>query len=381
MLNKLILLFLTISSVNSFALSKMPPMQKLNANIEYSDDLAFEYMLKAITRQERYFKKADLSKRFKFGNRTVKREVLRDSLIVFKSYVVTALNCFQINTEAECLKTFNTSMNRSFDAYRPLPAKWERGFKDQKTLFTAYYSPDLHGSKTKTGEYVNPIYAKPVSTKLQKVSSDQINFGGALANRGLELFYVKESKYDIWLLHVEGGGRVRVEQEDGSFTHHYLSYDGANKQSFNMLYKYMLAEGMLKKGEATIANQRKYFVNHPEHQRAILKTCPSFIFFSITKSEPLGVKNIPLTEQRSLATDYRRMEEYGVINFIKYKKPQFSGDTVSMIPFSRFFINQDTGGAIKGNARSDLYFGYGKKAELSANHIYGLGEQYFLILK
>jgi membrane-bound lytic murein transglycosylase A len=370
-----------LTTVNSFALSKMPPMKKVKANIDFTDDLSFEHMLKAITRQQRFFKKVDLSQKFKFGNRTVTREVLSKSLQVFRNYITAALNCFQINSEAECYKSFNDSMSRSFDAYKPVPERWEKGYKENKTLFTAYYSPDLHGSKVKTGEFLNPIYAKPKSRKLQKSSSDQINYGGVLSNQGLELFYVKESKYDIWLLHVEGGGRVQLKNEDGSLSHHYLSYDGANKKSFNMLYKYMLSEGMLKKGEATIANQRKYFVNHPEQQRAILKTCPSYIFFSITKSEPLGVKNIPLTEHRSLASDYRRMEEYGIINFIKYKKPNFTNGNVKMVPFSRFFLNQDTGGAIKGNARSDLYFGYGDKAELSANHIYGLGEQYFLILK
>ena len=76
------------------------------------------------------------------------------------------------------------------------------------------------------------------------------------------------------------------------------------------------------------------------------------------------------------------MKEYGVINFIKGKKPVIQNNRqVSKVAFSRFFLNQDTGGAIKGNARCDLYFGYGKDAELAANHVYGLGEQYFLILK
>ena len=317
----------------------------------------------------------------RFGSTTIKRSHLKKSLLKFQELVVTTKSCLVLNLREKCFKDFNNNLNKFFKAYKPLPAKWEKGYKEGKTLFTAYYSPDLHGSKTKTKVFKNPIYGLPKDKKLARATSDQINFQGVLKGRGLELFYVSESLYDIWLLHVEGGGRVQVQNADGTKSYYYLSYKASNKQSFNMLYKYMLEEGMLKKGEATIANQRKYFLENPEHQRDILKTCPSFIFFSITESEPLGVKNIPLTIKRSLATDYRRMEEYGIINFIKYKKPKFSDDGVKMVPFSRFFINQDTGGAIKGNARSDLYFGFGDDAELSANYIYGLGEQYFLILK
>ena len=148
-----------------------------------------------------------------------------------------------------------------------------------------------------------------------------------------------------------------------------------------MLYKYMFKKGMLKKGKSTIAIQRKYFVTHPQDQRAILNSCQSYIYFKITESEPLGVHDIPLTEQRSLASDYRRIKEYGIIHFIQGKKPVIENGNVTKVDFSRFFINQDTGGAIKGNARSDLYFGYGDKAELAANHVYGLGKQYYIILK
>lgn len=363
------------------ATSKVPQMEKVNTEILFDDDLAFEHMLKAISRQQAYFKKVSDDVKFQFAERKLTRADLKKSLEVFRKLVVRALNCLQMHEHDVCFKDFNIQMNAKFDAYRPLALDWEKGFATKETLFTAYYSPDFEGSRVKTSVFKNPIYAKPKSAKLRKSSSDAINFGGAFENKGLELFYVKESKYDIWLLHVEGGGRVKVKNADGTHSIYYLSYDGSNSSSFNMLYKYMIEEQMLVKGEATIAKQREYFVNHPQDQRNILKSCPSFIYFKVTETEPLGVKNIPLTVQRSLATDYRRLEEYGIINFIQYKKPEFSNNEVKMVPFSRFFLNQDTGGAIKGNARSDLYFGYGANAELSANYIYGLGKQYYLILK
>jgi membrane-bound lytic murein transglycosylase A len=357
----------------------VPNLKKVNQTFNYIDDMNFEHMLKAIVRQEKYFQSRSLSQKIKFGSRMITRNHLKKSILTFKKYVTQALNCFQLYPEKICYTEFSNKMNKNFEVYKPMPLTWEKGYKEKKTFFTAYYSPDFEASFTKTKEFKNPIYMKPTSVKLQKVSSDEVNFQNKL--KGYELIYVKKSLYDIWLLHVEGGGRARVKQADGTFKYHYLSYDGANGQSFKMLYKYMIAQSMLKKGEATIAKQREYFVNNPKDQRAILKTCPSFIFFKITKDEPLGVHNMSLTENRSLATDYRRLKEYGIINFVRATKPVIVNDQVNQTPYSRFFLNQDTGGAIKGNARSDLYFGYGDKAELAANYVYGLGEQYFLILK
>ncbi len=374
-----ILLFASLSLLAES--DRLPPMEKLDIQLEFKDDLHFEHMLKAISRQEVYFKKKDLKVPIQIGERKLKREHLYKSLKEFRTLVVAALNCFQVSKSSTCYNDFKEQMQRKFEVYRPIPEEWERGAADKKTMFTAYYSPDLHGSMVQTDVYKNPIYAMPTDEKLARATSDEINYGGKLKNKGLELLYVKESLYDIWLLHVEGGGRVILEDDQGKKTHKYLSYKSSNKKSFSMLYEYMLAEGMLTKGAATISKQRKYFINHPEHQREILNSCESFIFFQITESEPLGVHNIPLTEQRSLATDYRRVKEYGMINFIKTKKPIFDNGEMRKEEFSRFFINQDTGGAIKGNARVDLYFGYGDKAELAANFVYGLGEQYYLILK
>ena len=360
---------------------KMPKLEKVNQDIVFDDDMDFKNILLAIKRQEAYFNRVSLNVEFQFGESKIKRKKLRDSLAVFKAEVIQTIECLKVSERSECYKTLNENLNRKFQAYKPIPLDWERGYKDKKTLFTAYYSPDLHGSKTKTEVYKNPIYAMPQDEKLRSSTSDQINFEGALKDKGLELFYVKESLYDIWLLHVQGGGLVQVENTDGSITKYYLSYAGSNKQKFTMLFKYMIAQGMLTSGNAGVPNQRAYFNDNPQDRRAILASSPSFIYFKVTEDEPLGVKSIPLTENRSIATDYRRVQEYGIINFIKTKRPDLSGGHRQMKNFSRFFLNQDTGGAIKGNARVDLYFGYGADAEKSAYSIHHLGEQYYLLLK
>ena len=377
---RLVALICILTMNFAFGVSKTPAMKKVTKEIQFSDDLDMENMLKAIDRQLNYFANTNIKTKFKFGSRNLRRAHLATSIIRFRELAVETIECLKLSSKDACFDILSSKLNKEFEIYTPLPLDWEKGYVEKKTLFTAYYSPDFEGSITKTTVFKNPIYKKPSSSKLQNLSSDKINYTSALKNKGLELFYVKESLYDIWLLHVEGGGRVRVKQKNGSYKKYYLSYDGTNKQSFAMLFRYMLDNGMLKEGETSIEHQRSYFNSHPEHQREILASSPSFIWFKVTEDEPLGVHNMPLTSKRSLATDYRRMQEYGVINFVQYKKEGDENPNKN-IQFSRFFLNQDTGGAIKGNARSDLYFGYGAEAEKAANYIHGLGTQYFLILK
>lgn len=361
--------------------ARIPTTTKVNEYIDFKDDLDFKNMKLAIKRNKKFFNRADLSVKFKFGNDTYNRKSLRDSQISFEILVDQALECMQSEAKNFCYEQFSKAVNTEFNIYKPSPLTWEQGHKTSQSLFTAYYSPDFIGSRTKTAIYKNPIYKLPKSTKLRSLTRDQIDFEKKLSGKGLELFYVKESLYDIWLLHVEGGGRIHVMNEDGTTSMAYLSYEGSNKRTFKMLYRYMLDHGMLKPGQAGIDHQRAYLKANPQDARKIFASCPSYIFFTESQKEPIGVNDIILTENRSLASDYRIYKEYGILNFIQAKIPVRQNDQIKMKDFSRFFINQDTGGGIKGNARSDLYFGFGRKAELSANNLKVLGNQFFLLKK
>jgi len=369
------------------AADRVPPTVLVEKEITFTDDLDFTNLALAIDRHLVSFASREMKVSFKLGATTYKRSDLKATLIAFKDLAARTATCITTTDKATCYDNFSKELNRDYSIYRPVPLSWETGFKTNQTLFTAYYSPDFHGSKTKTAVFKNPIYAKPATSVLTNLSRTDIDFEGKLEGKGLELFYVSESLYDIWLLHVEGGGRVQVKNTDGTSSFHHLSYTGKNNQSFRMLYKYMLKEGMIKKGAASIAHQRVYLDKHPEDRRRVFATCPSYIFFKISKDEPVGVNDIPLTDNRSLASDYRKYKEYGILNFIQAKKPILAtedtdkDDLIEFKDFSRFFINQDTGGAIRGHARSDLYFGHGPEAELAANSVKQLGNQFFLIKK
>jgi membrane-bound lytic murein transglycosylase A len=148
-----------------------------------------------------------------------------------------------------------------------------------------------------------------------------------------------------------------------------------------MIYHYMVQKGYLTT-DTSIPAQRKFLDENPDKQEEIYGSSPSYIYFKVTEDEPVGLDNIPLTEGRSLALDVRIYKTTGLINFIKTVRPTLDDDgKLIKVPFARFFIAQDTGGAIRGNARCDLYAGYGRMAELMAYNTDELGEQYFLIKK
>jgi membrane-bound lytic murein transglycosylase A len=343
---------------------------------QFSDSLNFERMELAIDRQLAALKRNPKSS-FKVAGKTFTNGDLETSLIEFKKYVKSYLMCrapYKV-----CWQQFNKAMNNNFNFYKVQATKGERGYaKPLQTHFTAYYSPDLEASLVKTDEYKHAIYSKPKLKYELDFSRVDIDFDGKLDNRGYEIAYVKNPLYDIWLLHVEGGGRLNLKDKQGNTYYRYLSYSGKNNHSFRMIYRYMIDAGMLKPGEASIANQRAYLEANPQVQREVFDYTPSYIFFNLTKNEPIGVQNMVLTPNRSIATDYRRIKHYGLLYFLEVDRVMTNGKLGKM---RQFFINQDTGGAIRGNARADIYFGFGSDAEYAANHTNTLGNQIILIHK
>lgn len=385
--------------MTSFVFAKVPATKIVNESIIFEDDLNFENMIKAIDRQLVYFKSnKHMNVKFKLGNKFYKRSDLKDSMVEFKKLVNKALACQEILKMEVCKTNFSNSVNSKFSIFKPIPNKDEIGYKLKKSRFTAYYSPSLKGSKTKSDIFKNAIYAKPKESKYQSYTREQIQYEGKLLNRGLELFYVSDSMLDLWLLHVEGGGLIEELLEDGSKKLHYLSYNGTNKKKFTMLSTYMLKHNMITSNDRSLRAQRAYIEENPSKEREIISSSQSYVYFKTTKTEPLGVRNIPLTMNRSMASDKKLFNEYGFISYIKVSSKgtitknedgtsevataeQLVESSVPDMNISRFFINQDTGGAIKGAARGDLYMGYGDDAEVFANNLHALGDQYLLMLK
>lgn len=364
---------------------EVTPTTRVYQSVEFQDDLDFDNLTVAIDRQLSSYEVQNLGGTIKFGSKVFPKSILKDSLALLKDITTNAKACIANRAVREaCLDKFNAEMNAKFFIYRPNPKKTEMGARlgPNTTHFTSYYSPDLHGSRVKTEKYSRAIYKKPVDSADQNNSRVDIDFKGVLAGKDLELFYVEDSFFDLYLLHVQGGGRIHVMNEDGTSEIKYLSYDGKNSLAFNMIYKYMVAKGYLR-GDASVPAQRRFLEENPDKAEEIFASCPSYVYFKESDEEPVGLDNIPLTEMRSLALDSRIYKTTGLINFVKAVKPTHVDENGKVVkaPFSRFFIAQDTGGAIRGNARADLYSGYGPMAELAAYNTNDMGEQFFLVKK
>lgn len=127
---------------------------------------------------------------------------------------------------------------------------------------------------------------------------------------------------------------------------------------------------------------RAYMKNYPEELERVLNHNESYVFFRLVDQGPMGNIEVPLTPGRSVATD-RRLFPNGALAFIQTEKPIVSQDRTieSWETFGRFVLNQDTGGAIRGPGRVDLFWGNGPHAETAAGHMKHYGTLYFLVLK
>lgn len=368
----------------AFAQLIVTPTVKVSQYISFSDDLAWANMELALTRQiESLAARASLNRRIRYGNDLYTMADIKASAELFLDYLGKHKSCLaQPRSESECSRELSNALNARFNIYRPVTKASEPGHGTATpSTFTAYYSPDLSGSLVPDAEHRHPLYALPTDPADRALSREKIDFDNALAGKGLELVWVKEPLYDVYLLHVQGGGRIRVMTPEGE-KKFYVSYAGENGLAFKFVYHYMVANGMLSGADRGVVAQRNYIEANPEKAREIFASNPSYIFFKFTDTEPLGVDNIPLTESRSMAIDMTVYNHSGAISFVQASRPvkDAEGRTIFQ-PFSRFFMAQDTGGAIKGNARVDMYFGYGEEAEFTAYNTKVQGRHFFLLRK
>jgi membrane-bound lytic murein transglycosylase A len=150
----------------------------------------------------------------------------------------------------------------------------------------------------------------------------------------------------------------------------------------------MMAKGYI--SNPSSGAQRKFLRLHPEKAEEIYSQCPSYVYFKVSTEPPDGAQGLPVTPGRSIATDNKLYAFKGLIAYIDSKRPQDLGtydleqEDASLIPvqpFSRFFIDQDTGGAITGKGRADIYFGLDDYAQYAATYQQQTGNIYFLLLK
>lgn len=268
---------------------------------------------------------------------------------------------------------------------------------DTTGLFTGYYEAELHGSGKRSARYHVPIYRRPddlVSVNLGLfreewrgkriagriegptlvpfVSRSEIN-AGALAGQELALLWV-DDPVDAFFLQVQGSGRIFLEE--GGVVR--VGYDGQNGHDYVSIGRELVKRGEMTLEDVSMQSIRAWLKDHPEGTKRLLEANPSYVFFrEITGSDPdagpLGAQGVPLTAGRSLAVD-RAYVPLGVPVWLDASDPLVPGK-----PLRRLLVAQDTGGAIKGPVRGDLFWGFGAEAEEKAGPMKGDGEYYLLL--
>ncbi|MEM9045981.1 MAG: MltA domain-containing protein [Pseudomonadota bacterium] len=221
-------------------------------------------------------------------------------------------------------------------------------------LFTGYYEPVIAASRTRSAAFPVPIYRKPpdLVPGTRYLSRAEIETGG-LDGRGLELYWLA-NPVDRYFLQIQGSGRLRLE--DGSLIRvGYAAKNGHPYVSIGKIFNQMKAAAPGTYGAAPL---RAWLKRNPVDGAALMQRNPSFVFFTERKDlhpdeGPVGAMGIPLTAERSIAVD-PEVNELGM--------PVWVETEASTGPIRRLMIAQDTGSAIKGAQRGDLFFGTGDMA-------------------
>ena len=239
---------------------------------------------------------------------------------------------------------------------------------------TGYYTPLVEGSITRDSEYRYPIYAMPSDPTAH--TRREIDWEGALANRGLELLYLKK-RFDAYLLHLEGSGLVLL-RTPGGVQHKLAAFGGTNGRGYTSVGAVMKREGIAP-AYLTIQGMRRYFDGRPDEQKRLLSQNQRYIFFELSKGAATGIRGLPLTPEVSIAADGRYYSP-GAVAIIRTRRPRVKdGAIVEWVPFERIVIVQDRGGAIKGAGRIDYYWGTGEYAEIAAGSMSEGGEIAFAL--
>jgi membrane-bound lytic murein transglycosylase A len=263
---------------------------------------------------------------------------------------------------------------------------------DSDGLFTGYYEPLLYGARQRGGNYQTPLLKRPPDLVMvdlgrfrpawhgERIAGRVANGNlvpypsraeieqGALDADRLALFWV-DDPVDAFFLQVQGSGRVALP--DG--TQVRLGYDGQNGQTYVAIGKKLVERGALTTDQVSLQSIRAWIKAHPDQAKALMDENPSYVFFrELPGDGPVGSEGVVLTAGRSLAVDR---------NFIPLGAPVYLAIDDNTSPLRRLMVAQDTGGAISGPVRGDVFWGFGADAESRAGTMRARGKYYLLLPK
>ena len=238
-------------------------------------------------------------------------------------------------------------------------------------MFTGYFEPELDGSRTRTARYKYPIYAMPRDAKTagQWYTRRQIFEDGVMDGLNLEICYV-DDPVELFFLQIQGSGRVRLP--DGSFLR--VGFGGSNRHNYRSIGQEMVRRGIYETHHVSAEVIKNWVRRNPEDGKELLFHNPSYVFFREVSEVPadkgpLGAMNRSITTMRSIAVDPK---------FTPLGAPVWI-EKDGKAPLRRLMIAQDTGSAIKGAQRADVFFGAGDKAGKEAGRLRDPGRMVVLM--
>jgi len=263
----------------------------------------------------------------------------------------------------------------NFKPVRVVPAGQADGF------FTGYYETEFDGSRFPSDEYTVPIYAAPTDALKRHQSKvfaelDRTRIeGGAIAGKQLEICYVK-SPIDAFFAQIQGSARVKLDS--GKLLR--LNYIASNGMPYTPVGKFLIDRGIVSKEEMSMDKIREFMEANPQEGKELRDRNRSFVFFQETPlhehDEVIGAQGVPLTAGRSVAVD-RTMHVYGTPIWIEAEFPIDSEKPETR--YRHLLFAQDTGSAIVGPARADIYFGHGEDISHVAGRIKQHGQFVMLV--
>ncbi len=284
------------------------------------------------------------------------------------------------------------------DNFRPLRIN---KLGDSDGFLTGYYEPIIEGSRVPTGEFTAPLYRRPPNL----VVSGRRRLGDAFPSKGvkvgrrvgrrkiapyydraaiedgaldgwhLEICWLR-SQIDVLFAQIQGSARIRLK--DGTILR--VNYDSHNGWPYTAVGRVLIERKIIPKDEMSMQRIRDWMQADPANANDVRRQNKSYVFFRITdlatEDEAVGGEGVPLVPGRSIAVD-RSLHAYGTPFFIAADLPiaNDKGGT----KFRRLMFAQDTGSAIVGPARADIYFGAGAEAARIAGRIKNSGRFVMLL--
>ncbi len=241
---------------------------------------------------------------------------------------------------------------------------------------TGYFQPRLRGSLKASERYSYPIYRRPPPEQ-REFSREDIDYNGVLRGRGLELAWV-DDPIALFFLHVQGSGVIQLDDNSEML----VQYDGDNGKPYRAIGSLLMRDGLLEPGKVSMQSIKRHLQRHPGDRRRILSHNPRYIFFRPESRGPLGSLGFPLTPFRSIACDFA-VYPRGGLALLTSSVPVFDrgGRVIARRKFSRFVLCQDSGSAIKGPERIDLFTGQGEISALIAGQLNEQARLSFLLAR